>query len=753
MFSTWFRAPLRIKFLVVVLIASLVPIALAGNFLVGQATDTGLRNVADYLQARGQQQVQVIENNVTQAVLALNQFLLDPALAEVLRAPLIAGNTGRETAVLREAFDNRLMPTEYYNGLWLLAEPQGALALRLAENDSAKIVPLSPQLPTVVAITDISRQLTLLKQQQTLTVVNSVNTLHVVVITALQSAGDAEPIGFLVAELNLERLVRPALDDSVGTLPAYSFFIYPDGSTVITTTGREAAVDVTSVAVQRVRSTRLSGVDVYDIETQGQPQTVVGFYAPVTLADNTFILVTEINDEVVQARLLSILQIGLVPYLALLIVLAIVLVVLLNRTVVPPLQDLGQAIQAMIRGDFEAPLAALDRGDEIGQTTRQFAEMRQELDRLLRTTNDRLANRTRDVQIIQTISESILNETNLDDLLNRVVDLIVEKFPTIYHAQIFLLDQDGAYAVLRASTGASGRALLERGHRLPVGSVSVIGQVTEQGKAITARDIAQSNVHRTNEFLPETRAELAIPMRLAGRVIGALDVQSKQRDSFNADQEAALKTLADQIAIAIENVRLYSEYQRLLNTTQQARREGTRRAWQEVLLDNRQSALIRVAGNETRYDFSTLRSEAIRQRKTIIGEPTTRNTIPFVVPIQIQEQVLGVIEYEIAKLSFTQDKVALAEELSSRLAISLESARLLQSNRQVAEREQVVNAVTARLSGQTDMDAVLRIALDEIRQVLRTPQVTIRVQPTPRRNGIAPGTALPRDNDPSSSSE
>jgi hypothetical protein len=89
---------------------------------------------------------------------------------------------------------------------------------------------------------------------------------------------------------------------------------------------------------------------------------------------------------------------------------------------------------------------------------------------------------------------------------------LLERFESIYHAQIFLID--GSYAVLKASTGEAGEQLFARGHRLSVGSLSVIGQVTQQNQTIIARDTATSEVHRRNEFLQETRAELAIPMRL-----------------------------------------------------------------------------------------------------------------------------------------------------------------------------------------------------------------------------------------------
>lgn len=99
--------------------------------------------------------------------------------------------------------------------------------------------------------------------------------------------------------------------------------------------------------------------------------------------------------------------------------------------------------------------------------------------------------------------------------------------------------------------------MLERGHKLTVGSVSVIGQVTGQGEIVVARDTGSSQIHQRNELLPLTRAELAIPLKIGTLTIGALDVQSHCRDSFGKDEIAILQTMADQVAVAIENARLY----------------------------------------------------------------------------------------------------------------------------------------------------------------------------------------------------
>ncbi|MFP4321182.1 MAG: GAF domain-containing protein [Anaerolineales bacterium] len=154
------------------------------------------------------------------------------------------------------------------------------------------------------------------------------------------------------------------------------------------------------------------------------------------------------------------------------------------------------------------------------------------------------------------IAQRILTQTDLEDLLTATVENIRAGFEDIYHAQVFLIDERGQNAILRASTGEVGQSLIARGHYLAVGSTSVIGQVTQRNDYVLAEDASTDAVHRANELLPETLTELALPLRSREGVIGALDVQSTKRGAFSTDDVTILQTLADQIAIAVGNARL-----------------------------------------------------------------------------------------------------------------------------------------------------------------------------------------------------
>jgi GAF domain-containing protein/CheY-like chemotaxis protein len=225
--------------------------------------------------------------------------------------------------------------------------------------------------------------------------------------------------------------------------------------------------------------------------------------------------------------------------------------------VVIPLQVPGRAIGAIWLGSQE-PHYYTDRDMRIFQAFAEQTSLTLEAARLLEQTEAR----ARQLQTSAVISQSVGQILDLDVLLPQVVALIKDQF-NYDHVQVFLMDEENEWAMLRASTGEAGEKLLGIRHKLRRGSVSVIGRVTELGEPSIALDTADANVvHAPNPYLPLTRSEMALPLLVKGAVVGALDVQSNQPNAFTDEDTQALTTLAAQIAVAIENARLYAEAER-----------------------------------------------------------------------------------------------------------------------------------------------------------------------------------------------
>ncbi|MBI1279052.1 MAG: GAF domain-containing protein [Anaerolineaceae bacterium] len=413
-----------------------------------------------------------------------------------------------------------------------------------------------------------------------------------------------------------------------------------------------------------------------------------------------------------------------------LVIVIFLLAVLGNQMITPPINNLRQAMQAVVDGDFNHDVVTGDRYDEIGQLNATFIDMRAHVRGLIDELEGRIASRTRDISATQEVGRFAASQRNLQTLMEQIVELITEKFPDIYHAQIFLLDADREYAVLRASTGEPGKIMLARGHKLMVGSVSVIGQVTGQGEFVVARDTGTSQVHQRNELLPLTRAELAIPLKVGDVTIGALDVQSRVRDAFGKDEITILQTMADQVAVAIENARLYQDSVRRLEEIERINRNSTLKAWQEYLNAQRERELSSEAGIISGTDLSAIRKQAVQQNRIVVGAVTANQTVPIAVPVQLRGQILGAVEWEIPAADLSENKLQLAQELANRLATSLDNARLFQESQRAAERERVVNNIAARLTPQTEIGDILQTAVREVGQALRSPQVSIRLHRT-----------------------
>jgi PAS domain S-box-containing protein len=164
------------------------------------------------------------------------------------------------------------------------------------------------------------------------------------------------------------------------------------------------------------------------------------------------------------------------------------------------------------------------------------------------------------LKAVARVGEVVAGQTELDKVLNLTVNLIRDRLG-FYQVSIFLLDDNREWAVVRASTGDVGKIMVERPHRLAVGSNSIVGYVTANATPRIALDVGEDAVHFENPLLPDTRSEMALPLILRGKVIGALDVQSVEPNAFNEEDIGTLQIMADQLTTAIANARLFEEIQ------------------------------------------------------------------------------------------------------------------------------------------------------------------------------------------------
>ncbi|MBN1991771.1 MAG: GAF domain-containing protein [Anaerolineae bacterium] len=156
------------------------------------------------------------------------------------------------------------------------------------------------------------------------------------------------------------------------------------------------------------------------------------------------------------------------------------------------------------------------------------------------------------------VSQNITHIMDIDELLPKTVDIICDAYD-FYYSGVFLIDEAGEFAVLRAGRGEPGRVMIENNHKLAVGGNSMIGACTALNEARISLDVDTEKVWYPNPVLPETRSEMALPLAIGERVIGAVTVQSVEAAAFSDEDVSSLQAMANQLAIALDNARQRQE--------------------------------------------------------------------------------------------------------------------------------------------------------------------------------------------------
>ncbi len=387
------------------------------------------------------------------------------------------------------------------------------------------------------------------------------------------------------------------------------------------------------------------------------------------------------------------------------------------------------------RGLRNAVLRANESEEALRSSNRELQNLNQSLE-------DHVANRTVELEtanrwnekrakqfeaIAQVARATTVNES-LDTLLPRISSLISEQFG-FYHTGIFLLDENREFAVLRATNSEGGKRMLTRGHKLQIGQTGIVGFVSAVGTPRIALDVGKDAVYFDNPDLPETRSEMALPLRTKDAVVGVLDVQSTEANAFHEDDLAVLSALADQVTVAIQNSRTYETMQDLLTEAQKVSGTYLQDAWRVIQSDEMGSG-YRVAGNDinplTRPLTSTHVTRAVKEMKTIAE--SGRNAA-LAIPIRLRDEVIGVMDIRTqTDHEWDEDEVDIAEAVADRLSLALETSLLLKSTQRRAEIERITADISGKIGATTRFDSILRTAAEELSRVLGGSEVLVQIQ-------------------------
>jgi GAF domain-containing protein/HAMP domain-containing protein len=386
-------------------------------------------------------------------------------------------------------------------------------------------------------------------------------------------------------------------------------------------------------------------------------------------------------------------------------------------------QETGATELVHLAGSFNAMTSQLR--DLIGGLENRVAERTADLS-LARAQSEK---RARDLQSISEISQIISAEQRLDILLPLITRLVSEKFG-YYHAGIFLTDDTRQYVVLQAANSEGGQRMLNRSHRLELG-IGIVGNVAQAGTPRIALDVGADAVFFDNPDLPATRSEMAIPLNSRGATIGVLDVQSVKPGEFTDIIVNTLGILGDQIAIAIENARLFARTQQALTEAQALYSQYLQKEWKAFRGKTANVGYHQASTGgkplEVPLESDEIR-KALEQGETILGEENGSGTEPaMIVPIKLRGETIGVLNIKapVKNRKWSKDEINMIESVSDRLALALENARLFEETTRRAERERLVSEITGKIRSVNDPQVMIQTALEELRSALGASRVQV----------------------------
>jgi GAF domain-containing protein/HAMP domain-containing protein len=500
------------------------------------------------------------------------------------------------------------------------------------------------------------------------------------------------------------------------------------GQVMDTSTVPNAPIELFEILAQ------ISGEErgVFNIPVNGNERFVafqqvpeVNYKLVIIVPSNEMLTETAIVNSQIQQETRNTIAISLLLIVGIFAVASITSLAIGNR-LTTPLQSLTRVANEIIAGNFDTK-AEVATKDELGTLSTTLNTMTATIKDMVQSLEQRVQERTAELQeslaknerrgkqyeAIAKVSQAINATQNLQELLPQISQVISQQFG-FYHVGIFLNDAGNQYAVLGAANSEGGKRMLKRGHQLKIGEQGIVGYVTGTGKPRIALDVGSDAVYFNNPNLPETRSEMALPLTIAGQIIGALDVQSTDSNAFTEEDVDVLSTLAEQVSLAIQNARLYEQTQKSLAEAEAVSRQYFTETWKSLSQESR------IAG----YRYTPAGTAPISEDSLPEIANTDRKSIT--VPIIIRGQTVGELAVLVPKQEHIKaDQMDLIHAVADRVGIFAENARLFDETSRRAEREHLVSDITAKIRSTNDPREMLETAIKELREALNVSRIEI----------------------------
>ena len=373
--------------------------------------------------------------------------------------------------------------------------------------------------------------------------------------------------------------------------------------------------------------------------------------------------------------------------------------------------------------------------DEISRLAKAFNKLFGQMQKTLFNLEDRVRERTaslaaatkeserraKQFEAITLVGSAISSIRSLDDLLPKIAELISQQF-SYYHVGIFLNDANNENAILSAANSEGGKQMLSRGHQLKIGEQGIVGYAISTASPRIALDVGEDAVYFGNPELPNTRSEIALPLKIGKDVVGALDVQSTEASAFGEEDISVLSLLADQVSLAIENARLFDQARKSLAESEALYRQYLRQAWNRLPKEQNLAGFRYNARGASPIE-NKLQKDTVAHKQESQEET---NSPCISVPIAIRGETIGTLSVQIPdEKNINDNQMDLVNAVAERVALSAENARLFEETTRRAERERLVSDITVKIRSTNDPDAMIKIALEELKQALGASKVQL----------------------------
>lgn len=318
--------------------------------------------------------------------------------------------------------------------------------------------------------------------------------------------------------------------------------------------------------------------------------------------------------------------------------------------------------------------------DELTLLGKVFNEMTSNLQGSFSTLEQRVADRTRNLELAAEVGRSVSQVRSLDVMLKDAAELIRSQFD-LYYVQVYLTDPSQTNLLLLSGTGQVGEQLVGRGHRLSLNTGSINGRAAVEKKSVIIADTTASATFRPNPLLPDTHSEMAVPLIVGEKVVGVLDLQSEKANALTQELLPAFEALAGQLAIAIQNANLLAEAEQARAEVETQARRLVRANWADYM-----DAIHNP--EETGFVFEQNKISAMAQDEAI-----KENSL--VAAISVTGETLGNLVVEMEGESSIARGDELVNTVARQVAQRIEALRLLESaERYRAEAEEASRRLT-----------------------------------------------------------